>query len=95
VDQLRTVAEQEQPESEPSADAIRGAAGTAAIARRLEQEEARRLHEESYRTLELLDEFEGIGRTPPGRKYQPQPLGISHFPESTDSDEERPHTSLV
>lgn len=50
LDQVRTIAEQEQPESEPKADAIRG---TAAIIRRfsqartkMEAEEAKRLHDE-------------------------------------------------
>ncbi|CAG8983299.1 hypothetical protein HYALB_00002737, partial [Hymenoscyphus albidus] len=50
LDQVRTIAEQEQPETEPKADAIRG---TAAIIRRfsqartkMEAEEAKRLHEE-------------------------------------------------
>ncbi|KAI2466254.1 DUF803-domain-containing protein [Annulohypoxylon bovei var. microspora] len=50
LDQIHTIAEQEQPETEPKADAIRGAA---AIVRRIsqarmrmEQEEFRRLHEE-------------------------------------------------
>lgn len=50
LDQIQTIAEQEQPETEPKADAIRG---TAAIVRRLssarqkmEIEELRRLHEE-------------------------------------------------
>ncbi|KAG5304099.1 DUF803 domain-containing protein [Histoplasma capsulatum G186AR] len=50
LDQVREVAEQEQPESEPKADAIRG---TAAIIRRIssarqrmEEEEARRYYEE-------------------------------------------------
>ncbi|KAG9229420.1 magnesium transporter NIPA-domain-containing protein [Amylocarpus encephaloides] len=50
LDQVRTIAEQEQPETEPKADAIRG---TAAIVRRfstartkMELEEAKRLHEE-------------------------------------------------
>ncbi|KAI1460294.1 DUF803-domain-containing protein [Annulohypoxylon moriforme] len=50
LDQIHTIAEQEQPESEPKADAIRGAA---AIVRRIsqarmrmEQEEFRRLREE-------------------------------------------------
>lgn len=50
LDQIQTIAEQEQPESEPKADAIRG---TAAIVRRLsstrmrmEAEELRRLREE-------------------------------------------------
>ncbi|KAI9878360.1 MAG: hypothetical protein M1830_001141 [Pleopsidium flavum] len=60
LDQVRTVAEQEQPESEPKADAIRG---TAAIIRRLstsrqklEVAEAKRIHEER-----LKDQMEPIG----------------------------------
>ena len=60
LDQVRTVAEQEQPESEPKADAIRG---TAAIIRRLsnsrqklEALEARRVHEDK-----LKDQMEPIG----------------------------------
>ena len=60
LDQVRTVAEQEQPESEPKADAIRG---TAAIIRRLsnsrqkmEVEEAKRVHEDR-----LKDQMEPIG----------------------------------
>lgn len=50
LDQIHTIAEQEQPETEPKADAIRG---TAAIVRRIsqarirmEEDEFRRLHEE-------------------------------------------------
>ncbi|KAL8735283.1 MAG: hypothetical protein Q9181_002858 [Wetmoreana brouardii] len=60
LDQVRTVGEQEEPESEPKADAIRG---TAAIIRRIsmsrqkmEAEEARRVHEERLR-----DQMEPIG----------------------------------
>ncbi|KAL8637686.1 MAG: hypothetical protein Q9228_005071, partial [Teloschistes exilis] len=60
LDQVRTVAEQEEPESEPKADAIRGAA---AIIRRMsmsrqkmEAEEARKVHEERLR-----DQMEPIG----------------------------------
>lgn len=60
LDQVRTVAEQEQPESEPKADAIRGAA---AIIRRLsnsrqktEALEARRVQEDK-----LKDQMEPIG----------------------------------
>ena len=63
LDQMREVAEQEQPESEPKADAIRG---TAAIIRRLsvsrqkmEHEEARRLREDKTKDqLEPLRENE-------------------------------------
>lgn len=60
LDQVRTVAEQEQPESEPKADAIRG---TAAIIRRISQSrqkleaaEVKRIHEER-----LKDQMEPIG----------------------------------
>lgn len=60
LDQVRTVAEQAQPESEPKADAIRG---TAAIIRRfsnsrqkMEAAEAKRVHEER-----LKDQMEPIG----------------------------------
>jgi hypothetical protein len=64
LDQLRTIAEQEQPESEPKADAIRGAA---AIVRRFstarqkwEIDEARRLYEEKQQDLEPVAEGEHI-----------------------------------
>jgi hypothetical protein len=65
LDQMREVAEQEQPESEPKADAIRG---TAAIIRRfslsrqkMEQEEARRLREDKMKDqLEPLRENEVV-----------------------------------
>jgi hypothetical protein len=64
LDQLRTIAEQEQPESEPKADAIRGAA---AIVRRFstarqkwELDEARRLHDEKQQDLEPVAEGEHI-----------------------------------
>ena len=60
LDQVRTVAEQEEPESEPKADAIRG---TAAIIRRLsksrqkyEVAEAKRIHEDK-----LKEQMEPIG----------------------------------
>ena len=60
LDQVRTVAEQEEPESEPKADAIRGAA---AIIRRMSQSrqkneaaEAKRIHEDR-----LKDQMESIG----------------------------------
>ncbi|KAK8051664.1 hypothetical protein PG993_003049 [Apiospora rasikravindrae] len=61
LDQIHTIAEQEQPETEPKADAIRGAA---AIVRRfsgarqkMEEQELRRLHEEKERErLETVSE---------------------------------------
>jgi hypothetical protein len=64
LDQLRTIAEQEQPESEPKADAIRGAA---AIVRRFstarqkwELDEVKRLHQEKQQDLEPVAEGEQI-----------------------------------
>jgi len=60
MDQVRTIAEQEQPESEPKADAIRG---TAALIRRISQSrqkmevaEAKRVHEDK-----MKDHMEPIG----------------------------------
>ena len=60
LDQVRTVAEQEEPESEPKADAIRG---TAAIIRRISQArqksemaEAKRIHEDR-----MKDQMDPIG----------------------------------
>jgi hypothetical protein len=62
LDQVRTVAEQEQPESEPKADAIRG---TAALIRRIsvarqkkEVEEAKRYHQERVESMAPIREDE-------------------------------------
>ncbi|KAK2630527.1 hypothetical protein QTJ16_001347 [Diplocarpon rosae] len=64
LDQVRTIAEQEQSEMEPKADAIRG---TAAIVRRISQArnkmqlaEAKRLHEEKQQDLASIGENERI-----------------------------------
>ncbi|KAL9133043.1 MAG: hypothetical protein Q9175_005776 [Cornicularia normoerica] len=65
LDQVRTVAEQEEPESEPKADAIRGAA---AIIRRLSQSrkkheaaEAKRIHEDRLKDqMESINEDEQV-----------------------------------
>ena len=60
LDQIRTVGEQEQPESEPQADAIRGAAallrGTSVVRQKRELAEARRVYEDKLR-----DKMEPIG----------------------------------
>src|SRR5579862_6969224 len=63
LDQVRTIAEQEQPESEPKADAIRG---TAAIIRRIsvarhkwEAEEAKRVFEDRKKDLQPIGENDG------------------------------------
>lgn len=62
LDQVRTIAEQEQPETEPKADAIRGAAAIVrriSVARhKMELAEAKRLHEEKQRDLEPIGENE-------------------------------------
>ncbi|KAI9707272.1 MAG: hypothetical protein M1836_000232 [Candelina mexicana] len=64
LDQVRTVAEQEQPESEPKADAIRG---TAAIIRRIsmsrkkmEVDEAKRIHQDHMEDLGPINENEQV-----------------------------------
>lgn len=66
LDQIHTIAEQEQPETEPKADAIRG---TAAIVRRIsrsrarmEAEELKRLHEEKM--AETMDPISETGAPP-------------------------------
>ena len=106
---MREVAEQEQPETEPKADAIRG---TAAIIRRfsvsrqkMEQEEARRLREDKRKDqLEPLREnevveWDGLRRRktiignaefggPVRRSTIHPPLGMSHFPEPTQAEEQ-------
>lgn len=61
LDQIQTIAEQEQPETEPKADAIRGAAAIVrrfSVARqKMEVEELKRLHEEKERErLETVTE---------------------------------------
>ena len=60
LDQIRTVAEQEQPESEPKADAIRG---TAAILRRFSQSRAKWEAAEAKKVYEdkMKDQMEPIG----------------------------------
>ncbi|KAG5796113.1 hypothetical protein H9Q69_004846 [Fusarium xylarioides] len=67
LDQIQTIAEQEQPESEPKADAIRGAA---AIVRqisqrrlRMEAEELKRLHEEKI-MMDTMDPIREDGQQP-------------------------------
>ncbi|KAI9811136.1 MAG: hypothetical protein M1827_005587 [Pycnora praestabilis] len=64
LDQVRTVAEQEQPESEPKADAIRGAA---AIVRqfsmsrqKMEATEAKRVRDDRLKDLEPIGENEHV-----------------------------------
>ena len=96
LDQIRTIAEQEEPESEPRADTIRG---SAAIIRALskrrtarEAEEVRTLHSEAMEPIGENEEVEwdGLRRrktvlTPGQRsikraKTVHPPLGMAHFP---------------
>lgn len=61
LNQIHTIAEQEQPESEPKADAIRGAAALvrrfSTVREKMEIEEMRRLHmEKEQERLESLSE---------------------------------------
>lgn len=60
LDQVRTVAEQEEPETEPKADAIRGAAAIirniSHSRRKVEAEEAKKVHE-----MRMKDQMEPIG----------------------------------
>jgi hypothetical protein len=60
LDQVRTVAEQEEPESEPKADAIRG---TAAIIRRFSQARQKNEMAEAKRVYEdrMKDQIDPIG----------------------------------
>ena len=110
LDQVRTVAEQEEPESEPKADAIRG---TAAIIRRLshsrqknEAAEAKRIHEEKLKDqMEPIGENEqvhwdglrrrktiisGPGQSLESRKTLHPPLGLTHFPDDEEEEDNWP-----
>lgn len=103
-DQVRTIAEQEEPEYEPRADTIRGGA---AIVRAMSKtrtkrqaEEAQRIHEERMEPIgenETMD-WDGLRRrkttsTSSGsivrRKTVHPPLGMTHFPDdNSEADSE-------
>ncbi|SPN99706.1 related to DUF803 domain membrane protein [Cephalotrichum gorgonifer] len=77
LDQIQTIAEQREPETEPKADAIRG---TAAIVRRISQarqrweaEELKRLHE--AKVMEQLEPV-GEGSTRPGTHSPSRSSGL-------------------
>ena len=113
LDQMRTIAEQEQPESEPKADTFRGTAGLiramSKSRRRMEHEEAKRLHEEKQKDLEPIGEDEvvewdglrrrrtTIGSRSTGsvrrQKTVHPPLGMSQMPDHDDEHEHRPTSS--
>lgn len=105
LDQVRTVAEQEEPEYEPRADTIRGGAGIVRAMSRIrtkrQADEARRIYQERMEPIGEGEEFEwdGLRRrrtmstTRSGSiqrtKSVHPPLGMSHFP--TDDGEEDVH----
>ena len=65
LDQVRTVAEQEEPEYEPRADAIRGGAGIVRAMSKVrtmrQAEEAKRIHEERMQPIGEHEEYEWDG----------------------------------
>lgn len=108
LDQIQTIAEQEQPETEPKADAIRG---TAAIVRRIsrsrskmEVDELKRLHEEKIaESMEPIHEdgappqyeWDGLRRR---RTMTPRARALTspsntHGPFSPPGQHDRPATS--
>lgn len=94
LDQIHTIAEQEQSETEPKADAIRGAAALVrrfSVARqKMEIEELRRLHEEKMReTLEPVSE-DGQTYEWDGLRRRRTTLNSTYRPRTTSSP--RPFT---
>lgn len=105
-DQVRTIAEQEEPEYEPRADTIRGGA---AIVRAMSKtrtkrqaEEAQRIHEERMEPIGENEtvEWDGLRRrkttsTASGsivrRKTVHPPLGMTHFPDDVSETESELH----
>jgi len=102
LDQMRTVAEQQEHMSEPKADAIRGAAGLlrsfSKSHLRREAEEAKRIQEERMEPIGENEQVEwdgprrrktilGPGESPIlRRKTLHPPLGMAHFPDESDAD---------
>lgn len=107
LDQVRTVAEQPEPESEPKADTMRGTAallrGISVSRKKREVEEAKRIHEERMEPIAENEhvEWDGIRRRKtvlePGQtglkrtKTMHPPLGMTHFP---DEEEDRQRQSI-
>ncbi|KAF2807984.1 DUF803-domain-containing protein [Mytilinidion resinicola] len=101
LDQVRTVAEQEEPEYEPRADTIRGGGAilrSFSVARQEKQvQEAKKLQEERMAPIGENEqvEWDGLRRRKtvlePGqsplqrRKTIHPPLGMSHFPNENES----------
>jgi hypothetical protein len=108
LDQVRTVAEQEEPEYEPRADTIRGGAAILRSISKARSEkqmvEAKKLQEEHMQPIgeDEQVEFDGIRRrrtvmsanhpersgTIVRHKTIHPPLGMSHFPQDDESDDD-------
>ena len=107
LDQVRTVAEQEEPEYEPRADTIRGGAAIVRAlsrARTIRQvEEVKRIHEERMMPIGENEEVEWDGlrrrRTVSTvhsgsvrrTKTLHPPLGMSHFPDDVSEPDSELH----
>lgn len=94
LDQIHTIAEQEQPESEPKADAIRGTAGLVrrfSRARiRMEEDELRRLHEEKM--MEAMQPISENGQPAPA-EYEWD--GLRRRRTTTFGSNRRPYTATT
>lgn len=101
LDQIRTVAEQAEPEYEPRADTIRGGAGIvramSQVRHRREADEAKRIHEERMEPIgeDEVVEWDGLrrrktvssaGGSVRRRKTIHPPLGMSSFPADDISE---------
>ena len=109
LDQIRTVGQQEEPEYEPRADAIRGGAGIVRAVSKIrterEAEEAKRIHQERMQPVGEDTEFEwdGLRRratstltNSSGRRkpVQHPPLGMSHFPDVDEDQVSNPESDI-
>ena len=107
LDQVRTVAEQEEPEYEPRADTIRGGAGIvramSKIRTKRQADEAKRIHEERMEPIGESEEFEwdGLRRrrtistvrsgSVKRTKTVHPPLGMTHFPDDVSEADSEVH----
>lgn len=100
LDQVRTVAEVEEPEYEPRADTIRGGAGIVRAISRIrtkrQVDEVKRMHDEQMEPIGEGEEVEwdglrrrktisSAGGTIKRAKTIHPPLGMAHFPDNDDA----------
>jgi len=97
LDQMRTIAEQPQPESEPKADAVRGAAGLirslSKSRRKMEEDEAKRVRTDLLKDqMETISENETRATQSLRRKNTVHPpLGMASF--TSENEQDRPTSS--